>query len=80
MIYIYRNVMQSCGYALMPMMGGVVELVSRAVLAVVAAELLSYSGVCIANASAWCLAGIFLYIAYRFTMKKMERDKRLAQE
>ena len=75
MIFIYRNVMQSCGFALMPMMGGVVELVSRAALAIVAAELLSYEGVCAANASAWCLGGIFLYIAYRFTMKKMERDK-----
>ena len=80
MIYIYRNVMQSCGYALMPMMGGVVELLSRAVLAVVAASLLSYEGVCLANASAWCFAGIFLFIAYRFTMKKMERDKLAAQE
>ena len=80
MIYIYRNVMQSCGYALMPMMGGVVELLSRAVLAVIAASLLSYEGVCLANASAWCFAGIFLFIAYRFTMKKMERDKLAAQE
>ena len=80
MIFIYRNVMQSCGFALMPMMGGVVELVSRAALAIVAAELLSYEGVCAANASAWCLGGIFLYIAYRFTMKKMERDKLLAEE
>lgn len=80
MIFIYRNVMQSCGFALMPMMGGVVELVSRAALAIVAAELLSFKGVCAANASAWCLGGIFLYIAYRFTMKKMERDKLLAEE
>lgn len=79
MIFIYRNVMQSCGYALMPMMGGVVELLSRAVLAVVAAKLLSYVGVCAANASAWCLGGIFLYIAYRFTMKKMEREKLFAE-
>lgn len=80
MIYIYRNVMQSCGYGLMPMMGGVVELVSRAILAVIAASLRSYEGVCLANASAWCLGGIFLYITYRFTMKKMEREKRMEEE
>ena len=62
MIFIYRNVMQSCGFALMPMMGGVVELVSRAALAIVAAELLSYEGVCAANASAWCL-GAYSFIS-----------------
>ena len=45
----------------------------------VAAKLLSYVGVCAANASAWCLGGIFLYIAYRFTMKKMEREKLFAE-
>ena len=80
MIYIYRNVMQSCGYGFMPMMGGVVELLSRAVLAVVAASLLSYEGVCLANASAWFFAGIFLYLAYRSVMKRMERDKEAARE
>ncbi len=68
MIFIYRNVMQSCGFALMPMMGGVVELVSRAVLAIVAQS--SATRESAANPSAWCLGGIFLHIAYRFTMKK----------
>ena len=73
MIFIYRNVMQGCGYGFMPMMGGVVELVCRGIVAVIAARLLSYEGVCAANASAWCLAGIFLWLAYRHAMKRMER-------
>lgn len=75
MIFIYRNVMQGCGYGFLPMMGGVVELVCRAVVAVIAARFLSYEGVCSANASAWCLTGIFLWIANRYTMKKMEREQ-----
>ncbi len=79
MIFIYRNVMQGCGYALMPMLGGVVELIARGVSAIAAASVMSYAGVCAANASAWLLAGIFLFIAYLFTMKKMERQKREAQ-
>lgn len=74
MIFIYRNVMQGCGFGFLPMMGGVVELVCRAVVAVIAAHFMSYEGVCSANASAWCLTGIFLWIAYRFTMKKMEQN------
>lgn len=74
MIFIYRNVMQGCGFGFLPMMGGVVELVSRAVAAFVAARMLSYTGVCFANASAWCMAGIFLWIAYRFVLKQMEKE------
>lgn len=72
MIFIYRNVMQSCGHAFLPMMGGVVELVCRAVVAVFAAYFASYEGICAANASAWCLTGIFLWIGYRRTMHRME--------
>ena len=76
MIFIYRNVMQGCGFGFMPMLGGVVELVSRSVAAFAAAGMMSYVGVCFANASAWCTAGIFLAIAYVFVIRKMEKDKR----
>lgn len=80
MIFIYRNVMQSCGYSFWPLMGGVVELVCRAVVAVIAANFLSYEGVCAANASAWCVTGIFLWLCYRSTMKKMIRKQEAGME
>lgn len=75
MIFIFRNTMQGCGYAFLPMMGGVVELIVRSVVAFIAARMLSYLGVCIANAGAWLGAGIFLWICYYFVMRKMVRDK-----
>lgn len=75
MIFIYRNTMQGCGYALLPMMGGVVELLVRCVAAFVAAKMLSYVGVCIANAGAWLGAGLFLWISYYYVMKHMTRKK-----
>ena len=62
------------------MMGGVVELVSRGVAAFVAAKLMSYEGVCAANASAWLMTGIFLWIAYHVLMKKMIADKKRHEE
>lgn len=80
MIFIFRNVMQGCGFGFMPMLGGVVELVSRSVAAFLAASMLSYVGVCFANASAWCTAGIFLWIAYLFVMKKMVKMNLARQE
>lgn len=75
MIFIFRNALQGCGFGFLPMMGGVVELVSRSVAAFAAAKLLSYEGVCLANASAWLTAGVFLWIVYRIAMKRMVRDK-----
>ena len=80
MIFIFRNALQGCGFGFVPMLGGVVELASRLVAAFVAAKLLSYEGVCLANASAWLTAGIFLWVAYRILMKKMIADKAAHEE
>lgn len=73
MIFIFRNAMQGCGYSFVPMMGGVVELVCRAVAAFAAAYYNSYVGVCFANASAWLITGVFLAIAYIFVMRNMTK-------
>ena len=71
-IFIYRNALQACGFGFIPMMGGVVEMVARGVVAFVAAKLMSYAGVCASNNAAWAGAAIFLLICYRFIIKKME--------
>lgn len=72
MIFIFRNVMQGCGFALLPMLGGVVELVCRTAAAYGAVRLVSFSGVCMANASAWLITGIFLAVSYLFTMRRVD--------
>ena len=74
MIFIFRNAMQGCGYSILPMMGGVVELISRCILAVVATKLVSYEGVCMANAAAWFSAGVFLMFAYLHMLKKRKKQ------
>lgn len=76
MIFIYRNAMQGCGYSLLPMLGGVVELVCRATMAFVAAYYQSYLGVCFGNASAWLVTGIYLAIAYIFVMRRIVKHQR----
>lgn len=75
MIFIYRNLLQGCGFGVLPMMGGVVELLCRCVAAYVATRMLSYVGVCMANASSWLVAGIFFWILYEILMKKMYKDR-----
>ncbi len=74
MIFIYRNILQGCGFSFVPMFGGVVELVSRLAAALLAAHFFSYEGICIANISAWLTAGIYLFIGYIFIMRKMLRQ------
>lgn len=71
MIFIYRNTLQGCGFAFLPMMGGVVELIIRSVAAFVAVQLSSFEGVCAANGVTWLITGIFLWISYRVTMKRV---------
>ncbi len=75
MIFIYRHLLQGCGFGVLPMMGGVVELLCRCVAASVATRMLSYTGVCMANASSWLVAGIFFWILYEILIRKMYREK-----
>lgn len=73
MIFIFRNAMQGCGYSVLPMFGGAVELICRAAVALVAAYYQSYVGVCLGNASAWLMTGIFLAASYFAVMKKLTK-------
>ncbi len=71
MIFIYRNILQGAGFSFAPMMGGVVELVCRAVIAYVAAKNHSYLGVCISDVAAWAITGIYLWISYVVIMRRL---------
>lgn len=75
MIFLFRNLLQGCGYGFLPMMGGVVELVSRAIGAFIATSMLSFVGVCFANISAWASAGLFFWVLYLILMKRMRKEK-----
>ncbi|MBP5152919.1 MAG: MATE family efflux transporter [Lachnospiraceae bacterium] len=75
-IFIYRNVMQGCGFSLMAMIGGIVELISRAIVSTVASAHQSFAGVCAADPVTWLVTAIFLMISYKFTVLKMDKDKK----
>lgn len=73
MIFIFRNVLQGSGNGILPMLGGVLELICRGVVAYISVLLFSYLGVCIATVMAWVMAGIYLAIAYLFVMRRLEK-------
>jgi len=73
LIYIYRNAMQGCGYGMLPMIGGVVELEARLGVALAAMAVMSYPLACFCDPAAWIAAGIFTGVSCRFVMKRVDR-------
>lgn len=69
-VNIFRNGIQGMGFALLPMLAGVAELIGRGSVAVIASGQGSYFGICMASPVAWILAGSFLLIMYFFIMKR----------
>ncbi|MDO4677326.1 MAG: MATE family efflux transporter [Blautia sp.] len=74
-IFIYRNALQGMGYGLVPMLGGIFELVARAGIVMLVAGRTSFAGVCLSDPAAWLAALIPLVPYYIYIMKKKHRTK-----
>lgn len=72
-IFVFRNVMQGCGYGFLPMMGGFAELVARLVVAVIAMMIGSYEVAVFCHPAAWTAAAVFTGVSYVWVMKDIER-------
>lgn len=72
-IFIFRNMMQGCGFGLLPMLGGVVELVSRAVMAVLSMKLMIYELASACDPAAWLTTGIFTFFAWMYVAPKIQK-------
>ena len=78
-IFIFRNSMQGCGYALFPTMGGVVEFVCRFVLAVAAMRFHSYLLACSCDPVTWLITAVYTAVCWHTIAKHHgERDERMA--
>lgn len=72
-IFLFRNALQGMGYGLVPMLGGVFELVARAGIVMLVAGKTSFAGVCLADPAAWIAALIPLIPYYFYVMKKYKK-------
>lgn len=68
-IFVFRNVMQGCGYGFLPMMGGFAELVARLVVALIAMSVGSYALAVFCHPAAWTAAAVFTGVSYVWVMK-----------
>ena len=69
-IFLYRNTLQGIGYGLVPMLGGIFELVARSAIVMIVAGHASYVGVCLSDPAAWIAALIPLVPYYYYKMHK----------
>lgn len=73
-IFLYRNALQGLGYGLIPMMGGVFELIARAVVVAFAARLgWGFVGACASDPAAWLAALIPIVPYYFYKIRKIMR-------
>ena len=69
-IFIYRNVLQGLGNGLVPMLGGVFELIARALVIYVLFDSMQFIAICISDPAAWVSALIPLIPYYYWFMNK----------
>lgn len=74
-IFIYRNTLQGLGYGLVPMLGGVFELVARSAIVMFVAGRTTFAGVCLSDPAAWLAALIPLVPYYIYVTKKWKKKE-----
>ena len=70
-IFLYRNALQGMGYGLVPMLGGVFELLARGAVVMLVLRLGGgYVSTCLSDPAAWVSALIPLIPYYFYKMRK----------
>jgi len=68
-----RFTIQGMGFSFFAVIAGVMEMVARALVAVVLVPFFGYAGACLASPVAWILADAFLIPAFFYVRKKVQR-------
>lgn len=78
-IYLFRNSLQGMGDAMIPMIGGIAELLSRLLVAVILPGIIGYMGVCLASPAAWVVTGSILAVRYILLIRKKLKNAETAE-
>jgi putative MATE family efflux protein len=73
-LFIYRNTLQGLGKTVIPVCGGLLELVLRLIAAIYLAKSFGYIGICYASPISWTGAALLVAIGYFIIMKKLSSD------
>lgn len=78
LIFVYRNTLQGMGDGLFPMLGGVFELIARAIMVTLLAGPYGFAGICLCDPGAWIAALVPLIPVYVIRMRKAPGGKKFA--
>lgn len=71
LIFLFRNILQGFGDGLVPMLGGVFELLARAAVVILLSKPFGFAGICWAEPIAWLFALIPLIPVYFIRQKQL---------
>lgn len=78
-ILIFRNSLQGCGYALLPLFSGITELLARCIMAALSGHTHRFLFAIACDPAAWCAAGLYTLLAYLFVRHQWKRQGVLDQ-
>lgn len=74
-ILIFRNSLQGCGYAVLPLFSGITELIARFAMSYFSIRHDSFILAISCDPAAWCAAGIYTLIAYLFVLHSWRKNE-----
>lgn len=74
LLFLYRAGLQGIGSSILPMAGGIIEMIFRAVCMLVMPLLLREWGVYLSEVAGWPFTALFLYVGYRVVYRR-KRDQ-----
>lgn len=74
-IFVYRNALQGMGYAMLPLISGLLELIIRTVASLTLPLAIGYIGIVLVDASSWVGACLLLGISYYIITAKQFKTK-----
>lgn len=74
LLLVYRNVLQGLGNSMIPTIAGIMELLMRAVAAIILPIYIGFTGISLAHPVAWIGGLVPVAIAYHVIIKKLEKE------
>lgn len=71
-LFVFRNVLQGVGNSTVPTIAGIMELIMRTSAALILPAYIGFAGISLASPVAWIGAFIPVFIAYFWTIKRLE--------
>lgn len=74
LLCVLRYTIQGAGFTNFAMLSGVMEMIARTLVALIAVPAFGYIAVCLGDSAAWLAADLFLVPAFAYVYRKLKKD------